>query len=115
MATKTKDQYISPDCEDAGNQSLVPVKVIIPLAAVLTQVVCSNGTSQSRKMEEVLVVYQGEDLAIDFHKAGNVELAHFGQGLALFWARSLFIVQTLPARYRFYTTESPIHRARSPP
>ena len=64
MATKTKDQYISPDCEDAGNQSLVPVKVIIPLAAVLTQVVCSNGTSQSRKMEEVLVVYQGEDLNI---------------------------------------------------
>ena len=42
-------------------------------------------------------------------------LGHIGQGLQLFWARPVFIVQTLPIQYGFHTTESPFWRARSAP
>ena len=44
-----------------------------------------------------------------------LSILHIGQGLLRFWAKPVFIVQTLPVQYDFYTTENPINRARSAP
>ena len=59
-------------------------------------------------------VFVCRQVTVELGKWGRL-FGHIGQGLLLFWARPVFIVQTLPIQYGFHTTESPFWRARSAP
>ena len=59
-------------------------------------------------------VFVCRQVTVELGKWGRL-FGHIGQGLLLFWARPVFIVQTLPIHYGSHTTESPFWRARSAP